>query len=177
MAGRHSRAPRKALASQQRRAALRRRLLTTPGPVPARDRRGRTMMRRAASAFAALAASCTLALAHVAPWSSPDPPPLPVQFLVGIALMAVAAGVIAWQGAALARRALLRSALARERERRRANPDRHRESPVASSGQPKQHCLVPIPITSCRALMPCAALVIGGRAASAGLSQACWAGR
>ena len=37
--------------------------------------------------------------------------------------------------------------------------------------------LVPIPITSCRALMPCAALVIGGRAASARLSQACCAGR
>ena len=100
------------------------------------------MMKRTVSAFAALAASCTPALAHVAPWSSPDPPPLPVQFLVGIALMAVAGAVILWQGAALARRALLRSALARERERRRANPDRHRESPVASSGQPKQHCLV-----------------------------------
>jgi hypothetical protein len=60
-------------------------------------------MKRAASAFAALAASCTPALAHVAPWSSPDPPPLPVQFLIGIALMAVAGAVILWQGAALAR--------------------------------------------------------------------------
>jgi len=60
-------------------------------------------MKRAASAFAALAASCTPALAHVAPWSSPDPPPPPVQFLIGIALMAVAGAVILWQGAALAR--------------------------------------------------------------------------
>jgi len=71
-------------------------------------------MKRAASAFAALAASCTPALAHVAPWSSPDPPP-PVQFLIGIALMAVAGAVILRQGAALAR-----AALARGRERRRA---------------------------------------------------------
>ena len=47
------------------------------------------MMKRTAFALAALAASCTPALAHVAPWSSPDPPP-PVQFLIGIALMAVA---------------------------------------------------------------------------------------
>jgi len=60
-------------------------------------------MKRTAFAFAAMAASCTPALAHVAPWSSPDPPPLPVQFLVGIALMAVAGAVILWQGAALAR--------------------------------------------------------------------------
>jgi hypothetical protein len=62
-------------------------------------------MQRAASAaaFAALAASCTPALAHVAPWSSPDPLPLPVQFLIGIAPMAVAGAVILWQGAALAR--------------------------------------------------------------------------
>ena len=80
-------------------------------------------MQRAASAFAALAASCTPALAYVAPWSSPDPPPLAVQFLVGIALMAVAAAVIAWQGVALARRALVRGALARERKRRRASQD------------------------------------------------------
>ncbi len=71
-------------------------------------------MKRAASAFAALAASCTPALAHVAPWSSPDPPPLPVQFLIGIALITVAGAVILWQGAALAR-----AALARRRERRR----------------------------------------------------------
>src|SRR5215211_2453930 len=77
-------------------------------------------MKRAASAFAALAASCTPALAHVAPWSSPDPPPPAVQFLVGIALMAVAAAVIAWQGAALAREALMRGASARGRKRRRA---------------------------------------------------------
>jgi len=66
-------------------------------------------MKRAASAFAALAASCTPALAHVAPWSSPDPPPLPVQFLIGIALMAVAGAVIVWYGAALAREALARA--------------------------------------------------------------------
>ena len=70
-------------------------------------------MKRTAFALAALAASCTPALAHVAPWSSPDPPPLPVQFLVGIALMAVAGAVILWQGAALAR----------ERKRRRASQD------------------------------------------------------
>ena len=73
------------------------------------------MMKRTVSAFAALAASCTPALAHVAPWSSPDPPPPPVQFLIGIALMAVAGAVILWQGAALAR-----AALARGRERRGA---------------------------------------------------------
>ena len=76
------------------------------------------MMKRTVSALAALAASCTPALAHVAPWSSPDPPPLPVQFLVGIALMAVAAAVILWQAAAL-----VREALARERKRRRASQD------------------------------------------------------
>ena len=76
-------------------------------------------MQRAASAFAALAASCTPALAHVAPWSGPDPPPLAVQLLIGIALMAVAGAVIAWQGAALAREARARAALARERKRRR----------------------------------------------------------
>ena len=52
------------------------------------------MMKRTISAFAALAASCTPALAHVAPWSSPDPPPLPLQFLISIALMAVAGAVI-----------------------------------------------------------------------------------
>ncbi len=83
------------------------------GPIPARDRGWRTMMERAA--FAALATSCTPALAHVAPWSGPDPPP-PVQFLISIALMAVCGAVIVWQGAALAR-----EALARERERRRAS--------------------------------------------------------
>ena len=64
-------------------------------------------MKRAASAFAfafaALAASCTPALARVAPWSSPDPPPPAGQFLIGIALMAVAGAVVLWQGAALAR--------------------------------------------------------------------------
>ena len=70
-------------------------------------------MKRAASAFAALAAFCTPALAHVAPWSSPGPPPLPVQFLIGIALMAVAGAVILWQG----------TALARGRKRRRASQD------------------------------------------------------
>ena len=68
-------------------------------------------MKRTVSAFGALAASCTPALAHVAPWSSPDPPPLPVQLLIGIALMAVAGAVILWQGAALAR----------ERKHRRAS--------------------------------------------------------
>ncbi len=70
-----------------------------------------------ASAFAALAASCTPALAHVAPWSSPDPSPPPVQFLIGIALMAVAGAVILWQGAALAR--------GRERRRGLAEAGRH----------------------------------------------------
>ncbi len=70
-------------------------------------------MKRTLTPFAALAASCTPALAHVAPWSSPDPPPLPVQFLVGIALMVAAGAVILWQGAALAR----------ERKRRRASQD------------------------------------------------------
>ncbi len=72
-------------------------------------------MTRAASAFAALAASCTPALAHVAPWSSPDPPPLPLQFLIGIALMAVAGAVIVWEGTVLARQAL-----AQNRKRRRS---------------------------------------------------------
>ena len=81
-------------------------------------------MKRAASAFAALAASCTPALAHVAPWSSPDPPP-PVQFLIGIALMAVAGAVILWQGAALAR----------GRERRRARLAGSRGGGSASSGR------------------------------------------
>jgi hypothetical protein len=76
------------------------------------------MMERTVSALAALAASCTPALAHVAPWSSPDPPPLAVQFLVGIALMAVAGAVVLWHGAALAR-----EALASERKRRRASQD------------------------------------------------------
>ena len=75
-------------------------------------------MKRTALAFAALAASCTPALAHVAPWSSPDPPPLPVQLLISIPLMAVAGAVILGQGAALAR-----GALARERKRRRASRD------------------------------------------------------
>ena len=70
-------------------------------------------MKRTAFALAALAASCTPALAHVAPWSSPDPPPLAVQFLVGIALMAVAGAVVLWQCAALAR----------ERQRRRASQE------------------------------------------------------
>ncbi len=77
-------------------------------------------MKRTASALVALAASSTPALAHVAPWSSPEPPPPPVQFLIAVALMAVAGAVIAWQGAALAREALAREALARGRERRHA---------------------------------------------------------
>jgi hypothetical protein len=68
-----------------------------------------------AATLIALAASYTPALAHVAPWSSPDAPPLPVQFLVGIALMAVAGAVLVWEGAALAR-----EALAREPKRRHA---------------------------------------------------------
>ena len=55
-----------------------------------------------AATLFALAAYSEPALAHVAPWSSPDPPPLPAQFLVGIALMAVAGAVFVWQGAALA---------------------------------------------------------------------------
>jgi hypothetical protein len=61
------------------------------------------MMKRTAAAFAALAASCTPALAHVAPWSSAEPAPLAVRFLAGVALMAVAGAVVVWQGAALAR--------------------------------------------------------------------------
>ena len=80
------------------------------------------MMKRA---FAALAASCTPALAHVAPWSSPDAPPPPVQFLIGIALMTVAGAVILWQGAALAR----------GRERRRARLAGSRGGGSASSGR------------------------------------------
>ena len=48
------------------------------------------------------AASCAPALAHAAPFSSQDPPPLPAQFLIGIALMAAAGAVIVWQVAALA---------------------------------------------------------------------------
>ena len=75
-------------------------------------------MKRTAFALAVLAAACTPALAHVAPWSSPDPPPLAVQFLVGIALMAVAGAMIVWQGAAL-----VSVALARGRKRRRASQD------------------------------------------------------
>lgn len=55
-----------------------------------------------AATLIALAASSTPALAHVAPWSSPDPPPLDVQFLVAIALMAVAGAAFVWQGAAVA---------------------------------------------------------------------------
>jgi hypothetical protein len=70
------------------------------------------MMKRAAFAFTAVTAHCTPALAHVAPWSNPDPPPLAFQFLISIALMAVASAVIVWEGAALAR----------ERKRRRAHP-------------------------------------------------------
>ena len=71
--------------------------------------------RLSAAMLIVLAASYTPALAHVAPWSSPDPPPLPVQFLISIALMAVAGAVIAWESAALAR-----EALAREPKRRHA---------------------------------------------------------
>ncbi len=59
-----------------------------------------------AATLIALAASGTPALAHVAPWSSPAQPPLPIQFLAGIALMAVAGAVMAWEGAALAYEAL-----------------------------------------------------------------------
>ena len=56
-------------------------------------------MRRAASAFTNLAAYCTPALAH----ANPVPPPLANQFLISIALMAIASAVIACEGAALAR--------------------------------------------------------------------------
>ena len=56
-----------------------------------------------AAMLIAHAASCAPALAHVAPWSSPEPPPLPAQFLVGIALMAAAGAVVVRQVAALAR--------------------------------------------------------------------------
>ena len=70
------------------------------------------MVRRSSSAatLIALAMSCTPALAHVAPFSSPDPPPPPVQFLISIALMVIAGAVIVWEGVALAY----------ERKRRRA---------------------------------------------------------
>jgi hypothetical protein len=68
------------------------------------------MMKLAAFALIALAAYCTPALAHVAPWSNPDPPPLAVQFLASIALMVVAGAFIVWESVALAR----------ERKRRRA---------------------------------------------------------
>ncbi len=105
-------------------------------------------MKRAASAFAALAASCPPALAHVAPWSSPDPPPPSVQFLIGIALMAVAGAVILWQGAALARRRERRRGLAEvgrhdgrlllvgPHGQRRTFPPRHRHhgNPAGSTG-------------------------------------------
>ena len=49
------------------------------------------MLRRSLSAatLVALAAFSAPALAHVAPFSSPDPAPPPVQFVVGIALMGV----------------------------------------------------------------------------------------
>ncbi len=67
-----------------------------------------------AATLTILAASRTPALAHVAPFSSPDAAPPPVQFLVGIALMAAAGAVIVWQGAALAY-----VWLAQGRERRR----------------------------------------------------------
>lgn len=95
-----------------------------PGAVQIRGRRrGRgaavdteAMLRRPLSAatLIALAASSAPALAHVAPFSSPDPAPPPVQFVLGVALMAVAGAAIVWQGAALAR-----EALARGQERRR----------------------------------------------------------
>ena len=68
-----------------------------------------------AATLMALAAPSAPALAHVAPWSSPDLPPLAVQFLISTALMAVTGAVILWQGAALAY-----EALAREPKRRRA---------------------------------------------------------
>src|SRR5215210_6636225 len=99
-------------------------------------------MQRAASAFAALAASCTPTLAHVAPWSSPDPPPLPVQFLIGIALMAVAGAVILRQGASLAR--------GRERRRGLAEVGRHDDRLLPISGLPGSYtggaesCLLPM---------------------------------
>jgi xanthosine utilization system XapX-like protein len=81
------------------------------------------MIRRSLSAatFIALATSWTPALAHLAPFASPAPPPPPVRFLIGLALIAIAGAVIAWQGAALAR-----EALAHERKRHHARPGENR---------------------------------------------------
>ena len=78
------------------------------------------MIRRSLSAatFIALATSCTPALAHVAPFASPAPPPPPVRFLISIALIAIAGAVIVWQGAVLAREALAQQ----RKRRRRARP-------------------------------------------------------
>lgn len=87
---------------------------------------GKAMVRASswAAALIATAASCAPALAHVAPWTNTDPPPPPVQFLIGVALMAVAGAVIVWQGSALAREALAqgREALAQGRTRGRPRP-------------------------------------------------------
>jgi hypothetical protein len=64
-------------------------------------------MKRAAFAFTALASYCTPALAY----ANPVPPPLANQFLISIALMAMASAVVVWESAALARkRKRLRSA-------------------------------------------------------------------
>ncbi len=62
-----------------------------------------------AATLIALAESGTRAMAHVAPWSNPDPPLLPVQFLIGITLMAIAGAIIVWQALILAREALERA--------------------------------------------------------------------
>jgi hypothetical protein len=104
-------------------------------------------MKRIAFALTVLAASCTPALAHVAPWSSPDPPPLPVQFLIGIALMAGAGAVIVWHGAALAREALARAG-APPRTPSRA-PERLRFPAVRIAPTPRR----PAPIWGCNVRM------------------------
>ena len=104
-------------------------------------------MKRIAFALTVLAASCTPALAHVAPWSSPDPPPLPVQFLIGIALMAGAGAVIVWHGAALAREALARAG-APPRTPSRA-PERLRFPAVRIALTPRR----PAPIWGCNVRM------------------------
>ncbi len=89
------------------------------------------MVRRSFSAatLIALAASWTPALGHVAPFSGPDPAPLPVRFLISIALMAVAGAVIVWQGAAVAREALAHSDLQRQLSPKHPGPRHHDGAP------------------------------------------------